>query len=98
MYLLYIDIFISPRVIYFEKVSTYECGFQPFQPLRTQFNILFYRIALIFLIFDLELILILPYITYFFEGGYFSFIVVEFFIISLLISYIYEINKLKLII
>jgi NADH-quinone oxidoreductase subunit A len=95
--LVILDIFISSRTIYFEKVSTYECGFQPFQPMRTQFNILFYRVALLFLIFDLELILLLPYITYFYEGGYFSFIVVGFFIVSLLVSYVYEINKLTLV-
>ena len=44
----------------FEKISTYECGFQPFEDARNKFDIRFYLVALLFLIFDLEIVYIFP--------------------------------------
>jgi NADH-quinone oxidoreductase subunit A len=43
-----------------EKTSAYECGFQPFEDTRIEFNIKYYLIAILFIIFDLELIYLVP--------------------------------------
>jgi NADH-quinone oxidoreductase subunit A len=43
-----------------EKISTYECGFNPFSDSRVKFEIRYYIVAILFLIFDLEITLLLP--------------------------------------
>jgi NADH-quinone oxidoreductase subunit A len=45
----------------FEKLSTYECGFQPFEDSRHLFNISFYVIGILFVIFDLEIVFLFPW-------------------------------------
>ena len=45
---------------YLEKISSYECGFQPFEDSISTFDIRYYLIAILFLIFDLELVFLLP--------------------------------------
>jgi NADH-quinone oxidoreductase subunit A len=44
-----------------EKLSTYECGFDPYGDTRDQFNIRFYVIAILFILFDIEIIFLLPW-------------------------------------
>jgi len=44
----------------FEKVSSYECGFQPFADARSTFDIRFYLVAILFIIFDLEVTFLIP--------------------------------------
>ena len=44
-----------------EKLSTYECGFEPYGDTRSQFNIRFYIIAILFILFDIEIIFLLPW-------------------------------------
>jgi len=44
-----------------EKLSTYECGFEPYGDTRNQFNIRFYIIAILFVLFDIEIIFMLPW-------------------------------------
>ena len=61
-----------------EKYSPYECGFSPFKTERSQFDIKFYLVALLFLVFDVELMFLLPYcLSYYYLGltGYIIFIV-----------------------
>jgi NADH-quinone oxidoreductase subunit A len=73
-----------------EKLSAYECGFDPFEDSRNYFEIRFYVIALLFIVFDLEMIILLPWaislgylnFTGFFVGFSFFFILV--------IGFIYE--------
>lgn len=48
--------------LYIEKISAYECGFQPFIEKQTNFDIHFYLIAILFIIFDLEIIFLFPWI------------------------------------
>jgi NADH-quinone oxidoreductase subunit A len=43
-----------------EKVSSYECGFEPFQDARNRFDVRFYVVAILFLIFDLEVVYLFP--------------------------------------
>lgn len=46
--------------LYFEKISGYECGFDPFSDAREQFNVKFYSVSILFIIFDLELVFFFP--------------------------------------
>jgi NADH-quinone oxidoreductase subunit A len=52
--------FISPKNIYAEKLSAYECGFEPFNEARETFDIHFYIVAILFIIFDLEVAFLFP--------------------------------------
>jgi NADH-quinone oxidoreductase subunit A len=51
---------VSPNIRNLEKVSSYECGFEPFDDARGTFDIHFFIIAILFLIFDLEIAFIFP--------------------------------------
>ena len=55
-----LPIFLIFQDIYNEKISPYECGFNPFEEVRTPFDIHFYLVAILFLIFDLEVSLLFP--------------------------------------
>jgi len=73
-----------------EKISAYECGFQPFADTRNKFDIKYYLIAILFIIFDLELIYLLPWILSLFEIGYYGIFSMIIFLIILTIGFIYE--------
>jgi len=51
----------SPQTFDLEKLSAYECGFDPFDDARTRFDIQFYLVAILFLIFDLEISFLFPW-------------------------------------
>jgi NADH-quinone oxidoreductase subunit A len=53
----YFLVFQSPD---FEKLSSYECGFQPFGDTRSKFEVRFYLVAILFIIFDLEISFFFP--------------------------------------
>lgn len=74
----------------FEKKSAYECGFQPFDLNIQQFDIKYYLVALLFLIFDIETIFLLPFISI---QGYTNTLIVYnmiFFIFILFLGLLYE--------
>jgi NADH:ubiquinone oxidoreductase subunit 3 (subunit A) len=52
--------FISEKKIDLEKLSAYECGFDPFGDARHTFNVKFYLVAILFIIFDLEIVFLFP--------------------------------------
>jgi NADH:ubiquinone oxidoreductase subunit 3 (subunit A) len=52
--------FFSSRSIDKEKISAYECGFNPFEDARNQFDVRFYLVAILFIIFDLEVSFLFP--------------------------------------
>lgn len=70
---------VSRLIIYFflqdrEKVSEYECGFEPFDSATRQpFDVHFYMVGLLFLIFDVEISLLFPSSLYIFDTPWFSF-------------------------
>jgi len=72
-----------------EKLSTYECGFEPFEDARNTFDIRFYLIAILFIIFDIEVVFLFPWSVNFFYVGSFGFWVVMDFILELIIGYVY---------
>lgn len=51
---------LSTRTVDKEKVSAYECGFNPFEDARNQFDVRFYLVAILFIIFDLEVSFLFP--------------------------------------
>ena len=76
-----------------EKLSTYECGFEPFDDARNTFDIKFYIVAILFIIFDIEVVFLFPWASTFDYTGGFGFWVVMDFMLELLIGYIYVWKK-----
>lgn len=72
-----------------EKLSAYECGFEPFEDARNTFDIKFYLIAILFIIFDIEVAFLFPWSVAFDYTGSLGFWVVIDFIIELVIGYVY---------
>ena len=75
-----------------QKLSIYECGFSPvFGQTRSTFHINFYMVALLFLIFDLEIVLLLPITVSLSQVGLYGFGVAIIFLIVLTIGFVFEI-------
>lgn len=82
--------FFSLKKIDLEKVSAYECGFNPFQDARSKFDIRFYLIAILFLIFDLEISLLFPWVVALNDITLFGYWTMFIFLVILTIGFIYE--------
>jgi len=76
---------ISGRI----KLSTYECGMQTIGPTRMKINIRYYIVAMLFLIFDIEIMFLYPWAVVAGSLKLFGFLVMLFFVIILLIGYVY---------
>ena len=76
-----------------EKLSTYECGFEPFQDARGKFDIQFYLVAILFIIFDLEIAFLFPWAISLGEIGEFGFWSMTIFLSVLTIGFVYEWKK-----
>lgn len=72
-----------------EKLSTYECGFDPYGDTREQFNIRFYIIAILFILFDIEIIFLLPWCVSISQLDLLGFWSMVEFLVELGIGYIY---------
>jgi NADH-quinone oxidoreductase subunit A len=72
-----------------EKLSAYECGFEPFEDARTFFDIRFYLIALLFLLFDIEVLFLFPWSLSLSCIGFFGFWLMIEFLFELTIGYVY---------
>ncbi len=75
------------------KLMTYECGEIPFGDARIQFNNRFYIIGLMFLIFEVEILLLFPWAVVFKEIGWFAFAAMFVFVFLIFIGFIYELGK-----
>ena len=84
---------IRPSRPYPSKLSTYECGETPIGDTRVRFNIRFYVIALIFLVFDVEVVFLFPWATVYKELGWFAFIEMLVFLAILFVGYAYVWRK-----
>lgn len=76
-----------------EKVSTYECGFPAFSDARARFDVRFYLVAILFIIFDLEVAFLFPWAAAFEEAGQFGFWAMMIFLAVLTVGFIYEWRK-----
>ncbi len=76
-----------------EKMSAYECGFEPFEDARNKFDVRFYVVAILFIIFDIEVVYLFPWSVSLYSTGFQGFWVMIFFLILLTIGFLYEIVK-----
>ena len=76
-----------------EKVSAYECGFNAFDDARMKFDVRFYLVAILFIIFDLEVSFLFPWAVAFGQLGAFGFWSMMLFLGVLTIGFIYEWKK-----
>lgn len=76
-----------------EKLSEYECGFPAFEDLRSQFDVRFYLIAILFIIFDLEAAFLFPWAVSLDLTGWPGWITMMVFLFELIIGYIYAWKK-----
>ena len=76
-----------------EKISPYECGFDPFDDARDKFDVKFYLVAILFIIFDLEISFLIPWSISLGKSGIFGFWSVTLFVFILIIGFIYEWKK-----
>ena len=76
-----------------EKVSAYECGFEPFSDARIKFDVRFYLVAILFIIFDLEVAFLFPWAVTLSEQGLFGFWSMIIFLGVLTVGFIYEWKK-----
>ena len=74
-----------------EKISPYECGFEPFSTAREKHNIQFIVIAILFILFYLELVFLIPWILFSCELSFFSFFVIIGFLVLLVLGFMVEI-------
>jgi NADH-quinone oxidoreductase subunit A len=76
-----------------EKTSAYECGFEPFEDARNRFDVRFYIVAILFLLFDIEVAFLFPWAATLGRTGGASFAIVALFLLLLTAGFIYEVVK-----
>jgi NADH-quinone oxidoreductase subunit A len=96
--LISVALLVAPFAVAFkapdtEKLSAYECGFAPFDDARMKFDVRFYLVSLLFIIFDLEVAFLFPWAVAFHDVGAFGFWSMMLFLAVLTIGFIYEWNK-----
>lgn len=92
--LLSINLLLASHNAYQEKDSAFECGFSSFLGQnRTQFSISFFIFALLFLLFDLEILLIYPYSVSNYTNDIYGLIIMIIFFIMLTLGFIFELGK-----
>lgn len=74
----------------FEKLSTYECGFDPFSDTQGTFDVKFYLLAILFMIFDLEIMFLLPWSVSIEKLTFLSFFYMLWFFLVLVVAFVYE--------
>jgi len=79
-----------PRTYDGEKLSIYECGFNPFSDTRTQFEVRFYLVAILFIIFDLEITFLFPWCVSLFALDFFGWISMFLFLTLLTVGFVFE--------
>ena len=91
--LLLVGWFLGPRKPDTEKLSPYECGFEAFEDARMKFDVRYYLVAILFIIFDLEIAFLFPWATVFRETGLISIIAMAAFLGILVVGFAYEWKK-----
>jgi len=88
--LLLINYIVAPHLSDSEKLSPYECGMCPLGDSRSKFSIQFFLVAILFLIFDLEIIFLFPFAVSLFYVSYYGFWIAIIFLIVITIGFVYE--------
>jgi len=76
-----------------EKLSAYECGFEAFEDARMQFDVRFYLVAILFVVFDLETAFMFPWAVVLDQIGLFGLVEMMLFLLILFVGYIYAWKK-----
>ena len=88
-----VNFILSPKKPDPEKLSAYECGFEPFEDSRMEFDVRFYLVAILFIIFDLEIAFLFPWAISLGNIGLLGFSSMMIFLFILTIGFIYEWKK-----
>ena len=92
--LLAINLILAPHNPYQEKDSAFECGFHSFLGQnRTQFSVSFFIFALLFLLFDLEILLVYPYSVSSYTNDIYGLVIMMIFFVLLTLGFIFELGK-----
>jgi NADH-ubiquinone oxidoreductase chain 3 len=92
--LLAVNLIFAPHNPYQEKDSAFECGFHSFLGQnRTQFSISFFIFALLFLLFDLEILLVYPYVVSAYTNGIYGLTIMLIFFLALTLGFAFELGK-----
>ena len=73
-----------------EKLSPYECGFEAFEDARMKFDVRYYLVAILFILFDLEIAFLFPWAVSLNEIGLFGFLSMMVFLFILVVGFVYE--------
>jgi len=90
---LVLGLIVSPHKPDSAKNSPYECGFEAFEDARMKFDVRYYLVAILFILFDLEIAFLFPWAVVLQEIGLFGFIAMLVFLSVLVIGFIYEWKK-----
>lgn len=88
--LLALNLFFATSKPNEEKLTTFECGFSPVEQARQKFSVHFYLVGILFLVFDLEVLLIFPAAVSMYNIGTSGFWILIFFLVVLTIGFVYE--------
>ena len=92
--LLAVNLIFAPHNPYMEKNNVFECGFSSFLGQnRTQFSISFFIFALLFLLFDLEILLVYPYLVSAYTNGVYGLAIMLIFLLALTLGFAFELGK-----
>ena len=84
---------IAPHAPDPEKNSPYECGFEAFEDARLKFDVRFYLVAILFILFDLEIAFLFPWAVAFSDIGMLGFWSMMLFLLLLVVGFVYEWRK-----
>lgn len=93
VFFLLVPLLVKPTRKDAQKLSPYECGFEAFDNARKKFDVRFYLVAILFVIFDLEVAFLFPWALAFDTIGWFGFVSMAIFLFVLTIGFIYEWRK-----
>ncbi len=91
--LLTVGAVLSPNHPDPEKLSPYECGFEAFEDARMKFDVRYYLVAILFILFDLEIAFLFPWAVVLQEIGVFGFVAMMVFLAVLVVGFVYEWKK-----
>lgn len=84
---------VGPRKSTRTKLSTYESGMEPVKTARERFTVKFYLVAMMFILFDIEIVFMYPWAVQFRELGYYGLAAMVLFMVLLFSGYLYVIKK-----
>jgi NADH-quinone oxidoreductase subunit A len=91
--LLGVGTLLSPNRPDAEKLSPYECGFEAFEDARMKFDVRYYLVAILFILFDLEIAFLFPWAVVLPNIGFFGFAAMMVFLAVLVVGFVYEWKK-----